>query len=103
MKSSLLFERLSLSEESEYLLFLLFVFYCVAGILNDLWKFNGTHWTWISGSNVIDQFGVYGGQGIPSSSNIPGARYLAESWIDSNNFLWLFGGVGNGVNGSYGK
>ncbi len=52
-------------------------------------------WTWISGSNIINQFGDYGTQGIPSSSNIPGARNGPVSWSDSNNnILWLFGGNG---------
>jgi hypothetical protein len=34
---------------------------------------------------------VYGTQGIPSTSNNPGARDGSVSWIDSNGFLWLFG------------
>jgi hypothetical protein len=62
--------------------------------LNDLWKFDGTYWTWISGSNSIDQTGVYGTKGIASSNNVPGARGLIISWIDSHDNLWLFGGYG---------
>ena len=41
-------------------------------------------------NNKIGENGVYGTQGVASSSNIPGARYYAVSWIDSNNILWLF-------------
>ncbi len=75
-------------------LLLLVCIYCVAGRLNDLWRFDGTYWTWISGSIVTGQSGIYGQQGIPSASNTPGARENAVSWIDSNDNLWLFGGDG---------
>jgi N-acetylneuraminic acid mutarotase len=62
--------------------------------LNDLWKFDTATlaWTWVSGSNVIAQPGVYGTQNIPSPSNVPGARYFASSGIDPGGHLWLFGG-----------
>jgi hypothetical protein len=71
--------------------------------LNDLWKFNGVNWIWISGSNSINQNGNYGTKGIASSTNIPGARYDAVSWIDSSNNLWLFGGNGYAATGTIGK
>jgi len=48
----------------------------------------------MSGSNLQNQIGIYGTQGIPSSLNIPGARYGASNWIDSNDNFWLFGGFG---------
>ena len=70
--------------------------------LNDLWMYDGTNWIWISGNNIINQKGIYGTKGIASSSNIPGARYSSISWIDSNNNLWLFGGIGFATSGSYG-
>jgi len=74
-----------------------------AGRLNDLWKFDGTNWTWISGSNGIDSAGVYGTQGIAAASNMPGSRLGASGWIDSSGNFWLFGGYGhdsvNAVNG----
>ncbi len=73
------------------------------GWLNDLWKFDGYIWTWISGSNQTYQVGVYGIQGVSSSINIPGARSSLVSWIDSNNNLWLFGGLGYDGLGSSGK
>ena len=60
-------------------------------------------WTWISGSNSINQNGIYGTQGIASSSNIPGGRYNSISWIDSNNNLWLFGGNGYSTNNNLGN
>ena len=62
------------------------------GLLNDLWKYDGNNWTWISGSNIPNQLGNYGQQGISSSSNIPSPRYGSVSWIDNNYHFWLFGG-----------
>jgi len=70
------------------------------GNLNDLWKFDGTNWTWVSGSNVVSQAGVYGTKGTPSSSNVPGARNSAISWTDTSGNLWLFGGFGNDSTGT---
>jgi hypothetical protein len=65
-----------------------------SGILNDLWKFNPstTEWTWVSGSQTSNANGVYGKQGVPALTNVPGARAGAVSWIDSSDNLWLFGG-----------
>lgn len=52
-------------------------------------------WTWVSGSNALNQPGVYGTQGVASTTNIPGARYGSISWVDSSDNLWLFGGNNN--------
>jgi N-acetylneuraminic acid mutarotase len=71
--------------------------YNIAGaecILNDLWKFSGGQWTWMGGSNVMNQPGAYGAQGTPSAANIPGARENALGWADKSGSLWLFGGNG---------
>jgi N-acetylneuraminic acid mutarotase len=73
------------------------------GRLNDLWKYDGTNWTWMSGSNTGNQTGVYGTKGTPSATNIPGARINSISWIDTSGNLWLFGGYGNDSNGSTGR
>ena len=62
--------------------------------LNDLWKWNGTAWTWISGEKFANAGGVYGTKGVPSASNVPGARSDAVSWTDRSGNLWLFGGNG---------
>jgi len=64
------------------------------GVLNDLWRFDGSNWTWVSGAKVGAQKGVYGTQGTPDSSNMPGARWSSVSWMDSQDYLWLFGGSG---------
>ncbi|MDD5712193.1 MAG: kelch repeat-containing protein [Smithellaceae bacterium] len=71
-------------------------------LINDLWKFDGTNWTWISGSNAFNQSGIYGTKGSAGASNIPGARWGAVSWIDSSGNLWLFGGQGYDASGSGG-
>lgn len=66
------------------------------GRLNDLWKFDPvTHmWTWVSGSLLTNQWGVYGTLGTPSITNIPGARVHPVTWKDNSGNLWLFGGRG---------
>jgi len=64
------------------------------GYLNDLWKFDGTNWTWVSGSSSMNQAGAYGVKGTAAPANAPGARESAVSWIDGNGNLWLFGGYG---------
>jgi hypothetical protein len=69
------------------------------GLLNDLWKYSGAEWTWMSGSNLINQFGVYGTMGAPAPGNVPGARTNPATWLDAEGNLWLFGGQGNDLNG----
>jgi N-acetylneuraminic acid mutarotase len=70
------------------------------GPLNDLWKFNGSKWTWISGDNVNTQNGVYGIKGEADDTNKPGSRWACVSWIDSSGYLWLFGGFGIDATGA---
>jgi hypothetical protein len=62
--------------------------------LNDLWMFSlaRLEWTWVSGSKTGLQQGFFGIKGIADSSNVPGARYWAASWIDTLGNFWLFGG-----------
>ena len=72
------------------------------GMLNDLWKYSGGEWTWMSGANVINQAGTYGTQGTPAPGNAPGARTGALGWTDSSGNLWLFGGGGYDSTGSWG-
>lgn len=71
-----------------------------AGYLNDLWRYDGTNWTWVSGSNTSGQYGTYGSKGVAASSNIPGARAAAVTWIDAGGSLWLFGGYGQAASGT---
>ncbi|MBW4039511.1 MAG: hypothetical protein HIU91_11680 [Acidobacteria bacterium] len=80
------------------------------GQLSDLWKFDpkqgsAGEWTWMGGSSSVPglfagQPGVYGAQGTPAPTNIPGGRYGAASWIDGSGNFWMFGGSGSDVNGS---
>lgn len=76
--------------------------------INDLWKYNPTNstWTWVSGSNVNSlttvSVGVYGMQGVPSVTNVPGARDGAAGWADSDGNLWVFGGYGYDSEGAFG-
>ena len=71
------------------------------GFLNDLWKYSGGEWTWISGSNLINQQGVFGTQGTPAASNVPAARNGAVAWIDAARDFWLFSGQGRDPSGPY--
>ena len=70
--------------------------------LNDMWKYSKGEWTWIGGSNSIQQAGVYGAKGKSSSTNFPGARLYAVSWTDPSGNFWLFGGRGVDATGTAG-
>jgi N-acetylneuraminic acid mutarotase len=64
---------------------------------NDLWEFTPTNneWTWVGGTNLVNQTGVYGTQGTASASNIPPATYEAVTWTDAAGAFWMFGGGAN--------
>lgn len=65
--------------------------------LNDLWRFdtNTNQWTWVSGSSTATRInGNYGTLNVESPSNIPGSREHSYLWVDTNNNLFLHGGVG---------
>lgn len=68
----------------------------VFGRLNDLWNYDPTSgaWTWCSGANSPNAQGVYGSQGVASTSNIPGARRMAIGAADNSGRFYLFGGNG---------
>jgi hypothetical protein len=71
--------------------------------LSDLWEFKAGVWTWRSGSNVVNQTGVYGAQGVAAATNVPGARWSSGACTDLSGNLWLFGGEGfdsAGTNGN---
>lgn len=72
--------------------------------LNDLWRYNpySKVWTWIKGSNLSNQSGIYGFKGISSNLSTPGARSGAMYWTDKNGNLWLFGGYGYDETGNLG-
>jgi N-acetylneuraminic acid mutarotase len=68
------------------------------GPSNDLWEYSpaSKEWTWMSGSSSApgNKLGVYGTEGTAASTNVPGGRSSAVSWIDGSGNLWLFGGDG---------
>jgi N-acetylneuraminic acid mutarotase len=66
------------------------------GDLNDLWRYSPAsgQWTWVGGSKTANAAGVYGTRGAAAAVNVPGARRLSVSWIDSAGNVWLFGGFG---------
>ena len=68
----------------------------ISNVLNDLWEYDisTNQWTWIKGDSVVAVPGVYGTQGIPATTNKPGARFFSGSWTDGPGNLWLFGGSG---------
>ena len=67
-----------------------------ASVLNDLWQYNPSTgiWTWMSGATTINANGIYGTQGVPNVTNVPGAREFMASWTDAAGDLLLFGGYG---------
>jgi gliding motility-associated-like protein len=65
------------------------------GPLNDLWRFNPTtgQWTWMSGTDQVNDLGNYGILGQPAPTNVPRARFSAIAWKDPNDIFYLFGGM----------
>jgi len=54
---------------------------------------NDSTWTWMGGSNGVNDPGVYGEQGVANTSYWPRSRLNAVGWFDrSTGELWLFGG-----------
>jgi hypothetical protein len=72
-------------------------------VLNDLWRFDGNSWTWVSGSSAGNATGFYGSKGFASPGNVPGARVSPALWVDQRGALWLFGGFGNDSTGARGR
>lgn len=71
------------------------------GYLNDLWEFSPTtgEWTWVSGSSTVGSSGggpegSYGTRGVAAPGNVPPGLIAATGWIDKDDNLWVFGGVG---------
>jgi gliding motility-associated-like protein len=64
---------------------------------NDLWKYDivTNEWSWMHGSNIGNQLGIYGTQNVPDPANTPGAREVYAHWKDSDGNFWLFGGWGD--------
>jgi hypothetical protein len=70
---------------------------------NGLWEFTpgNSQWTWVSGASTGNQNGIYGTKGVGSTSNIPGSRQEAMSWIDTSGNFWIFGGYSIPAGGTF--
>ncbi len=75
----------------------------VAGLLNDLWRFDVVtgQWTHVQGGSGVNAGGVYHDR--PSASSQPGGRSGAAGWIDPDGSLWLYGGRGLAASGKAGN
>lgn len=61
---------------------------------NDLWRYNPAtdEWTWLSGTNLINQPGSYVAKCVPSATNYPdNGHEVRTRWTDDCGNLWLFG------------
>ncbi len=63
---------------------------------NDVWRFNPitNNWTWISGSNITNEGGIYGTQCNPDPNTYPSARIENQtvSTLGCTDVFWSFGG-----------
>ena len=62
-----------------------------------MWKFDGEYWIWIAGSKYINQEGKYYVKGVTGPNYYPGGRRDAVVWVDSEDTVYLFGGLGKGA------
>jgi N-acetylneuraminic acid mutarotase len=67
--------------------------------LNDLWQYNTqtNNWTWLNGSQSVNQYAIFGTLGVEAPLNNPGAKYDHNTWVYDNK-LYLFGGYGANEN-----
>ncbi|MBP6455136.1 MAG: gliding motility-associated C-terminal domain-containing protein [Chitinophagaceae bacterium] len=79
----------------------LFIFggidFSITGMRNDVWKFDmlTKEWTWVSGTNVIDDPGTFPNYCDPKVTEIPSSRYENQSAQTASscvNAFWTFGG-----------
>lgn len=72
--------------------------------VSDLWRYtlSDNKWTWMAGSPLIYQPGIYGTMGVPDPGNSPGSREESCGWCDNSGNFWLFGGFGKDINSTYG-
>jgi hypothetical protein len=71
---------------------------------NDLWMFDPatTIWTWMSGTNQLNNAGTAATPCIPDTNNAPSCRQENRArWSDSCGNMWIFGGgrtIGSALN-----
>ena len=69
------------------------------GLSNDVWKYEITtnNWTWMYGSNVLNDTGSSATKCLPSANYLPSGRYENRAcWTDDCGNLFTFAGVGGG-------
>jgi hypothetical protein len=62
------------------------------GTLGDLWRFDGSLWTWMGGPTSIDPPASYGSKGVAAEANQPVTVGNATAWPDGDGGVWVFGG-----------
>jgi len=70
---------------------------------NALWMYDPATnlWTWMKGGSTRNNPGIYGTKGLSAPANTPGARtFAAMTWVDNQNNLWMYGGMGYDVTGA---
>jgi N-acetylneuraminic acid mutarotase len=69
------------------------------GNFDDLWMYSisSKMWTWIAGSQALNQPGSYGALGVSYSPSVhfPGSGFGGGFWADNHGSLWLLGGLSN--------
>jgi type IX secretion system substrate protein/galactose oxidase-like protein/Kelch motif protein len=67
------------------------------GGFNDVWRYNiaSNEWTWMKGSQLPSQPGVYGSLGVENTANTPSGRLSYSHWKDASGKFWIFGGTGD--------
>lgn len=63
------------------------------GRLVDLWKYNGSMWTFVKGPLGIDTERVPSPLRTPDPNAHPGGRYGHTCWSDNNGHIWVHGGT----------
>lgn len=66
-----------------------------ANYTEDVWKWDGTKWTFVFGRQLLNLYPIYNIKGIENSTNNPGARVSCAKWVDTQGNLWVFGGALN--------
>jgi N-acetylneuraminic acid mutarotase len=68
--------------------------YYIYGVVNSLWHFDGTDWTWISGDDQTAINRNYPSRGVPSTVHYPGPRHECAIWRISDTQFYIYGGYG---------
>ncbi len=62
------------------------------GALSDVWRFDGTNWAWMGGSDLADVVADWGTKNVEAASNTPGGRQTPLFCGPGDNELTLAGG-----------